>query len=224
MTLMSTPRVEFLRGLRAEIAHNYGVGRAVVAVDGAPGSGTAEFADDLAAVFREVGHNSFRASLEDFHTPRAVRYRHGRESAEAYYRDSYDYALLRRVLLDPYRMGGSTGFVTVAFDVRRDAQVEPKWLSADVDAMLVVDGPFLNRPQTRGLWDYSIFLDADDVVRYERLAASIGVDPDPDAPSNAKYREGWELYLADGGPRLLASAIVDDNDAARPWRVFSDSC
>ncbi|MFF1877668.1 uridine kinase [Leifsonia sp. NPDC058230] len=224
MQLPPTPRVLFLRELVGEIAHNYGRGRAIVAVDGIDGAGKSAFADDLAAVFREAGHDAYRASMEDFHRPRADRWREGRESPESFYRDSFDYGTFRRVLIDPFRMAGSTGFQTAAFDVRRDAPIESRWQTAPADAVLIVDGVFLLRPELVGIWNFSVLLDVPWDEAYARLAARDGVDPDPDALSNARYREGQELYYAEANPRPWASAVVDNADPERPKRVFADSC
>src|SRR3954451_19653591 len=95
-------------------------------------------ADDLPGFFREAGVGAFRASLGRFHNSRAYRTRLGPETPESYYRAAYDYVTLRRVLLDPFRMGGSTGFQTAAFDQVRDQPVEARWLTAGQDAVLVV--------------------------------------------------------------------------------------
>jgi uridine kinase len=224
MQLPPTPRILFLRELVTEIARNYGRGRTIVAVDGIDGAGKTAFADDLAAVFREAGHDSFRASMENFHRPRADRWRLGRESPETFYRDSFDYGTFRRVLIDPFRLAGSAGFQTAAFDVRRDAPIESRWLTAPADAVLIVDGVFLLRPELRGIWNYSILLEVPWDEAYARLAARDGVDPDPDALSNARYREGQELYYAEADPRLWASAQVDNANPERPRRIFADSC
>jgi uridine kinase len=182
MQLSSTPRIEFLRGLVAEIAHNYGRGRTLVAVDG--GAGTASFADDLATVFREARHTAFRD-----------------ESPESYYREAFDYRTLRRVLIDPFRMAGSTGFQTSAFDERRDAPTQSRWLTAPADAVLIIDGVFLNRPELRDLWNFSILLE------------------DPGVPA-----DGLERYFAETDARAQASAIVDIGDPDAPRRIFTDSC
>jgi uridine kinase len=224
MQLPPTPRILFLRELVTQIARNYGRGRTIVAVDGIDGAGKTAFADDLAAVFREAGHDTFRASMENFHRPRADRWRLGRESPETFYRDSFDYGTFRRVLIDPFRLAGSTGFQTAAFDVRRDAPIESRWLTAQADAVLIVDGVFLLRPELRGIWNYSILLEVPWDEAYARLAARDGVDPDPDALSNARYREGQELYYAEADPRLWASAQVDNANPERPRRIFADSC
>lgn len=224
MQLPPTPRNEFLRELVGEIAHNYGHGRVIVGIDGIDGAGKTSFGDDLAAVFREAGHDAFRASMEDFHRSRAERYRDGRESPVSFYRDSFDYRTFQRVLIDPFRMAGSTGFQTAAWDVKRDAPTLARWITGQADGVLIVDGVFMNRPELRGTWNYSILLEVPWDVAYARLAARDAHDPNPDALANARYREGQELYFAEANPRQYASALVDNTDPAHPKRIFADSC
>ncbi|WP_345761496.1 uridine kinase [Diaminobutyricibacter sp. McL0608] len=224
MQLLPTPRNEFLRELVGEIAHNYGRGRVIVAVDGVDGAGKTTFGDDLAAVFREAGHDAFRASMEDFHRSRAERYRDGRESPESFYRDSFDYQTFRRVLVDPFRMAGSTGFQTTAWDVRRDAPTLSRWVTGQPDGVLIVDGVFLLRPELRGIWNYSILLEVPWDVAYSRLAERDARNPDADALANARYRDGQELYFTEANPREFANALVDNADPAHPRRIFADSC
>lgn len=224
MELIATPRIDFLRGLTAEITHNYGKGRVVVAIDGVGGSGTGEFADGLAATLREAGYDTFRASIEEFHASRENRTGADEKTPTHLYEDSYDYRTFRRVLIDPFRMGGSTGFQTSGFDRQGPAPSESHWLSAGRDAILIVDGVFLNRDELSAIWNYSIYLEVPWSVAFARLAEQFGVDPDPEAPSNGVCRQGQELYLADAFPRWRADAIVDNTDAERPTRVFADSC
>ena len=224
MRLVTTPRVELLRDLRAEITHNYRVGRVLVAVDGISGSGTAAFADDLAEVFREDDHTVFRASIDDFHRPREDRYARGRDSADGYYSDSFDYSLFRRVLIEPFRMAGSTGFQLVGFDEERNVGEEMRWVTGPKDAFLIVDGVFLNRPELRGLWHASVWLDVPMATAYERLHERLGVDGDPTVPSNARYVGGQALYRKDDDPTARATALVDNTDERHPRRIFADFC
>ncbi|MCU1419868.1 MAG: Uridine kinase [Mycetocola sp.] len=224
MRLVTTPRVDLLRELRAEILHNYRVGRVLVAVDGISGSGTARFADDLAEVLREEDRTVFRASIDDFHRPREERYARGREAAQGYYSDSIDSSLFRRALIEPFRMAGSTGFQLVGFDEERNVGEGARWATGPKDAFLVVDGVFLHRPELRGLWHYSIWLDVPLDEAYRRLHEWIGADPRADAPSNARYVGGQTLYTLDAAPRGQASVVIDNADEAHPTRSFLDSC
>src|SRR5688572_2573746 len=126
-------RRELLESLVAEYAHHYAKGRTALAVDGPDGAGKTRFADDLALAFERAGYTVFRASVDDFHQPREHRYRTGRYSPEGYYRDAFDYSVLRRVLLEPFRMGGSTGFQLRGFDLERDVPAESAWMTGPAD-------------------------------------------------------------------------------------------
>jgi len=200
MARWAPAKQDVMAALADDILHNYGHGRVIVAVDGLDERATAGFADELAEALRRR-HTVFRASIRDFHRPRAERSRERLGTPEEFYRESFDYSVLSRVLIDPFRMGGSTGFVTADFDVDRDAKIQPKWLTGPADAVLVIDGPFLNRPELRGQWNYSLWL-------------SGAAEPVP----------GAELYLASADPAAAASALIDDTDPEHPRRVFADSC
>ena len=202
--------------LTDEFLHNYSLGRTLIAVDGYEGSGNAQFADELAERLGRGSHAVFRASIDRFHLPRAERYANG-DSADSFYNSSFDYELFRRVLIEPFKLGGSTGFVTEAYDVARDAPIMMQWQTAPQDATLIVDGAFLNRPELRGLWNYSIWLDTDEVVASGRLRAEGG-------QLSARYPGAQALYLAEANPRARATAIVDNTIEDAPRRIFADSC
>ncbi len=223
MAVPVTPVSTLWRELRDEVRRKYRGGRVLLAVDGIDGAGKSVFADGLAEVFAEAGSTVFRSSIDGFHRPRSERYARGRRSPEGFYRDSFDYPTFRRVLIDPFREGWQTaatiGFQLEAFDVSRDAPVESAWVAAPLDAVLIVDGIFLHRPELRDLWHWSVWLEVPYEVAYARMALRDGSDPDPDAPSNARDRQGQELYLAEADPRHAASAIVDNSDLAHPYRV-----
>ncbi len=223
MPLYQATRSEVVAGIADEFLHNYGRGRTILAVDGPDGAGKTRFADELAAAFRKRGIAVFRASIDSFLRPRSERYALGRKG-ETYYRDAFDYSTFRRVLVEPFRMGGSAGFVLEAFDARRDAPVEPKWVTAPADAVLIVDGVFLNRPELSGIWNYSVWLDVPPEVAFARVAGRDGADPDPDAESNRRYAEGQRLYRGAVEPRTKASAIIANADVEHPRRIFADSC
>ena len=208
-----------LDALAAEIVASYTGGRVVVAIDGVDGAGKTHFADDLAVSLSATGRSVFRASIDDFHRSKAERLSRGADSPEGYYRDSFDYSTFRRVLLEPFRMGGSAAFVTAAFDHVRDRAVQSKWRTGPKDAILVLDGIFLNRPELAGLWNYSVWLDLPREVAEQRM-----FDPDGGLTNVERHRGGQELYLAEASPRAAASCIIDNRDFEQPRRVFVDSC
>lgn len=219
MARWAPAKKDTLDALASEILHNYGRGRVVVAVDGTDGAGTAPFADDLALAVTDTGHSAFRASIGDFHRPRSERYARGAESPEGLYLDSFDYSTFRRVLIEPFRMGGSTAFVTKAFDVATDTKVQPKWRTGPASALLIVDGIFLNRPELRGLWNYSVWLDLSRGLADEGL-----IERDGSGAVGPTLAGARSLYWEEAAPRTQATAIIDNSDVDHPRRVFADSC
>jgi uridine kinase len=200
-------RRDLIEALAEEILHNYAHGRVIVAIDGVDSGATDAFGADLVELLKKRGHSAFAARMNDFVSPRERRQAWGADSAEVRYRNTYDYSVLRRVLLDPFKMGGSTGFVAAAYDLAREQQIQPKWLSAPEDAILVLSGEFLQRPELAGLWNFTAWLESPPAEPDDKLAAA-----------------ARKLYAKDVKARESASAIIDNTNPERPLRVFADSC
>lgn len=213
MTRWAPAKKDVLDDIAGEIVHNYGRGRVVVAVDGTFGAGQREFADDLAAALNALGNATFRASMDGFQKPVAERVRYRADSTDRVYLDTFDYSAFRRSLIEPFRMAGSTGFVAAVYDESRDVRVEPRWLTARPDAILLVDGVFLHRSELLGIWNYTIWLDVDSDSVADTTA------PDSDGRIRAEER-----YLAQVRPRVTTMTNVDNRDPAHPRRTFADSC
>jgi uridine kinase len=224
LTRLAPARRTALEALAGEILAHYPRGRRTVAVDGVSGSGKTTFADDLTLALRARDQVVFRAEADAFHLPTSERHRAAPFSAEAYYRGSFDTETLRRVLLDPFRMGGSTGFVLAIFDLERSAPLVQEWTTGPEDAILVVDGMFLQRPELRGVWNYTIWLDVAGDVGVRRRGERDGTDSDPASDRNRRDLDAQELYRAEADPVRSASAIIDVRDLDAPKRSFRDSC
>jgi uridine kinase len=187
-----------------------------VAIDGVDGAGKTHFADELASCLQGQGRPIIRASVDAFHNPRSVRYSQGSSSPEGFYRNSYNYPLLKRLLLDPLSSGGSRRFKKAAFDHRLDSPVDAPQEEAASSAILLFDGIFLHRPELREYWDFSIFLDVDFSVSIPRGAQRGEGSADPVAPSNRRYVEGQRLYLTECQPWKHATVVIDNNVLDRP--------
>lgn len=212
-------RQDVLDALAAEILALHPAGRVVIAIDGVLGSGASVFAAGLAASLTLSGHLIFRASMNDFRRSHAELTARGADSAEGVYRDGFDYNTFRRILLEPFRLGGSAAFVTAAFDARRDAPITPKWRTGPKDAWLLVHGVFLNRPELAGLWNHTVWLSVPPEVAEQRIIADGG-----DVARVELARVGQALYFAEVNPLMVASSIIDYSDSEHPRRVFADSC
>jgi uridine kinase len=195
-----------------------------VAIDGVDGAGKTVLADALAPLVIAIGRQVIRASVDDFHHPRAVRYARGRYSPDGFFLDSYDYPAFRRLLLDPLGPEGSGNYIAKHFDHRTDQPVARRTQQSPPAAALIVDGIFLHRPELRAYWDLSIFLQIDFAVSRERNAAREGTSEalDPDTPANRRYGAGQQRYLSECAPAQNADIVIDYNDLGAPrilkWR------
>ena len=183
--------------------------RALVAVAGVDTSGKTTLADALAAA---VQRETVRESVDDFHRPRAERYRRGRTSPEGCYRDTFDHDALRDRLLVPFRDGASC--VTAAFDHLRDAPVDAEPLQAGPDALLVVDGVFLQRRELDVGGDLGVHLQVPDEEVLRRAALRDGPDAVP--LYRERYLPAQRLYEAGCRPAERADVVLDHRDPQAP--------
>jgi uridine kinase len=187
-----------------------------VAIDGVDGAGKTHFADALAAELTGRGAAVVRASADGFLAPPRTRHRRGRDSAEGFYRDSFDYGRMVRLLLDPLSPGGNREYVREVYDVRREREVRCPPALAEPDAVLVVDGIFTHRNELIRFWDYSVWLEVPFSVSIPRGAGRGYGSPDPESPKNRRYIEGQRLYMEECRPRERASIVIDNADLEKP--------
>jgi uridine kinase len=190
-----------------------------VGIDGVDGAGKTIFADELAVALADLGRPTIRATVDSFHNPRHIRYRQGRHSPVGYLEDSFNYDVLRRVLLDPLSPGGNDLYRTAAFDHRTDAPVSTPTMHAPRRAVLVFDGIFLHLPVLWPYWDYSVFLRVGFQTSIARCARRDGGSPDPNDPSNHRYVAGQQLYLSRHAPPAHATIVIDNEDLDHPFVV-----
>ena len=188
--------------------------RVRVAIEGVDGSGKTTLADRLAqAVARS--RPVVRASVDSFHRPRAERYRRGRTSPEGCYHDTFDLDTMRTRLLEPFARDGS--HVTAAFDHTSDSPVESPVAVAPPDAVLLVDGVFLQRPELRDAWELAVHLRVPDDEVLRRVVVRDGGDPNEVvALYRARYLPAQRLYEAEARPAERADVVLDNTDPAAP--------
>jgi uridine kinase len=190
------------------------------AIDGPDAAGKTTLADELAAALQERGRSVIRASIDGFHRPRRERYRRGSESPLGYYEDSFDYRRLREELLDHLGEGGDRCYCARVFDHLRDKPVQPVWLKAPPDAILLFDGVFLHRPELADAWDFSIFVSVspEEIIRRARTrdSALFGSDAETERRYRTRYLPGQRHYLQAVHPEELANIAIDNEDPSRP--------
>ena len=225
---MSEAHASLLNRLAAAIVAVHPLRMIRVAIDGVDGAGKTTLADALAPVVAAQGRPVIRASVDDFHHPRALRYARGRYSPDGFYLDSYDYDSFRTLLLDPLGPEGSGRYAARRFDLDHDRPFDLVMQQAQPAAALIVDGIFLHRPELRSYWNISIFLKVDFEVSLPRGAqrGSTFDATDAASPSNQRYVGGQKLYLGACEPERRADIVIGYNDLREPsilkWTASRD--
>lgn len=218
---MTAPRrAAVLEELAAMIA-NLDLARPIrVAIDGRTASGKTTLANELAERLKPSEREIIRTSIDGFHRPKVERYARGRHSAEGYYYDARDLPAINALLLNPLGPGGDQWYRTASFDLHNDVPIEQAPQFAPADAILIVDGTFLQRPELRGGWDLAIFVETSEHVSEQRGIARdtelLGGTETTRQLYADRYRPAFALYESLAAPALAADAIVNNDDFDRP--------
>jgi uridine kinase len=189
------------------------VGPARVAIDGPDCAGKTTFAEALAAHVP----GAIRASIDGFHRDRAARHAAFGDTPEGYYRAAFDLDAIHRELLDPLAPGGTRRYRTAIFDHWRDVPLDEPARDAPLDAVAIVDGVFLLRPELVACWELRVYLhcDAAEILRRAELRDA-GRIADVRERYLRKYLPGQQLYVEEARPEDHADVVIDNTDPAQP--------
>lgn len=221
---MVDPRTRAVRELAEYILSKASDTPVRVAIDGRGAAGKTTLSAELADALASSGRQVIRASVDDFHRPRAERYRLGRMSAEGYYRDARDLPALVERLLAPLGPGGDRLIRTASLDLAADEPVDAEPRRADDDAVLLVEGTFLQRPELVAHWDAAVYVRvaAEECLRRAlvRDRGLLGGEEGTRAMYAARYQPAWEMYEDEAAPEERADVVFDNEDPARPRLEF----
>lgn len=191
-----------------------------VAVDGVDASGKTFLAEELILNLQRGHRQVIQASVDDFHNPRSIRWEKGSLSPEGFYFDSYNYNALIDNLLDPLGPDGDRQYRTAIFDLNHDRPTTLSFRTASDDAILIMDGIFLLRPELFRFWDLTIYLVTDYNNSVPRGVARdtelIGSSEEAAHRYRERYVPGQRLYHREANPLDKADILIDNNDLKSP--------
>ena len=198
--------------------HLVALGRPLrVAVDGITASGKTTLARELTAAVAARGRSAAHLSMDGFHNPRVVRHRQGRDSADGYYADAYDFTSFSRLVLEPLGPGGDRKYRERIIDLGSDTVLDEPPVVAPDDLILVVDGSFLQRDLE---WDEVIFVDTPFEIARERGTRRdtelLGGLEQAERAFDQRYHAASRRYLDEVGPARKATVVLGNADVANP--------
>ena len=212
---MITPRDRVLGRIADHLAHQRPGHPLRVAVDGITAAGKTTLARELAAAVSARGRVAAHLSMDGFHNPRAIRHRQGRDSADGYYADAYDFASFQRLVLDPLGPGGDRKYRERIIDLASDTPIDEPPVEAP--EVLVVDGSFLQRDLA---WDEVVFVDTPFEVARDRGtrrdAELLGGLAQAEHSFDLRYHAASRRYLDEVQPAASATVVVGNTDVAQP--------
>lgn len=191
-----------------------------VAVDGTTASGKSTVARELAAAVAILGRTTIHLSMDGYHHPRVHRHRKGPLSAEGYYEDAYDFQAFVDSVLVPLGPGGDRRFRRRIIDLATDQAIDEPLEPAPVDAVLIVDGSFLQKPEIVDHWDRRIFVNTSAAVARARGIARdsrlLGGEAAAGVAYDRRYHAAARIYLRSVHPDDRADIVIDNDDLERP--------
>jgi uridine kinase len=167
-----------------------------IGIDGVDGAGKTRLAEELAQELTARGRPAVRITLDQFEQPTAERYARGDLSPQGYYLDAFDLERFREHVLS---VGGPP------------------------DVVVVVDGVFLQRPELAGLWDATVWVEAELEVAAERGAERNRVWFDSLDETHERYRVRYmpaqRRYVEEQRPHERATFVLRNTDLAEPELV-----
>ncbi|MBE7121192.1 hypothetical protein [Bacillus cereus] len=195
-----------------------------VGVSGITASGKTTFANELAEGMKKCGVQVTRASIDDFHNPRAIRYVQGKESARGYYEDAHDYIAFKERLLMPLGPNGDLSYETISHNLITDIPVQNAPLVASPNMVLIVDGTFLLKKDIEHLFDYKIFVDTDFEIARKRGAKretkAFGSYEEAERVFLNRYHAACKMYIDEHNPKDCADVVFQNSNFDDPVVVF----
>ncbi|MBF7149671.1 nucleoside/nucleotide kinase family protein [Bacillus toyonensis] len=195
-----------------------------VGVSGITASGKTTFANELAEEMKKRGVPVTRASIDDFHNLRAIRYAQGKESARGYYEDAHDYSAFKERLLMPLGPNGNLQYETISHNLKTDLPVQNAPLVAPPNMVLIVDGTFLLKKDVEHLFDYKIFIDTDFEIARKRGAKretkAFGSYEEAEKMFLNRYHAACKMYIDEHNPKECVDVVFENSKFDDPVVLF----
>lgn len=214
------PRNSVINKLADQIARIHREHPIRVGIDGFAAAGKTTLADELVGPLEQRGREVLRVSIDGFHNPARIRHRQGRHCPKGYYQDSFDHDAIVTYVLNPLGPQGNRQYKPAHFDYLSETQIDLDWQQARDDAILLFDGIFLQRPELKDHWDFTVFVNTDFSIMIDR-ACERDIDKFKTLECvrerfEQRFIPGSRIYLEQHRPHKQAHMVIDNNNVSRP--------
>ncbi|MFD7156075.1 uridine kinase [Kribbella sp. NPDC059898] len=192
-----------------------------VAVDGCSAAGKTTLADELGGVLRgRTEREVIRVGLDYFKRAPELRTTYPIESPESYYYEVYDNEAIRARLLEPLGPGGDRSYTTALREANAVTVVDAPVRTASPQAIVIVDGCFLQRPELDDCWDLRLYVHVSfETVLHRGAQRDAAWMDSPEAAAHryrTRYIPGERLYVNEISPATHADLLIDNEDPSTP--------
>lgn len=198
-----------------------------VALDGPDAAGKTTLADELRGPIEAAGRLVVRVSIDGFLRPRRERSESHAQSAAGYYSEAFDTEAFLRFVLVPLRTGGDLTIRLASYDYATDIRTIGESLVVEPDAVVLVDGVFLQRPALRDEWDLVVYVEVseDETLARARFrdAELFGGAEETERRYRERYLPAQKLYRDEADPVATADVLIDNNNPMLPILLRRES-
>ena len=192
-----------------------------VAIDGSGASGKTTFANELVGPLEKLGRNVIRATIDGFHNPPEIRRKQGKLSPKGYLEDSYNYASLKKYLLEPLGPTGNLEYKESVYNFRINQPTNVKIEKAKPSSILIFEGIFLFNKHLFSYWDYKLFIDASFETTMQRAIIRdnelFGGKEKTIKLYKERYIPGQKMYLKKYNPIKQSDIVINNNNYKKPY-------
>ena len=139
----------------------------IIGIDGLGGAGKSTLANALSEHLQHT-HHVIVFHIDDFITPRNIRYNENYPEWECYYDLQWRYDYFVNDVLHPILETSCDHIEVELYDKENDTYYIEKYAVKN-PTIVIVEGVFLQRKELENIYDYMIYIDIPEEVRLERV-------------------------------------------------------